>query len=639
MNLPSSLARMRQFTPLLLVLVSAAIAVAAYLQALDYPLVSDDGSYLTENTKLIELPLAELWRLFAEPYNCCFEFLPLRDFSYWLDIKLFGLTPSAFRIHNIILYLLCLPLLYATTLGLWRYFRPKDATAPWAAAVVTALFALHPSLVESVVWISGRKYILPDLFSLLALWLAVNTRRKWGLSAPHATATLVAFVAVMFSKSSYVAVAPVVAMLWVLFWLDTPKPERRRSLLLWPLAILVLAVLLTMVFIAKNKGYDGMPFYFGVEAVTRTLAILGWLARLAVSPENRHFFYPVFEDPNLPIMVALGAVVLAAATTGVVMILRKRSLEGFAGIAFLLLCMPYIQLIPNHPPSLVSDRYLALAMWPIMLLLVALSWRLKPAPRIALLLAIALPWGFQTMERTRDWRSYETLVDADLHAYPGHYLPAFRKITGVQLRNRLYHDADKTAHNISASEIRGIMVGIIQTTHAVRIKAGEVGKPHEAMALLQNLEILLKQPPVQVKWNSSMLYVWNYCRNILSLQWEHLAEQFPDDASVRYNAGLSLLNFNTYEKAVTHLHAATESQRLPESVRGKAFKNLGLALINSGHVAEAEAPLRAALEQAQPDLQAYCLLSVVYIREGRIEEAARAEADCPSHALNDGAAQ
>lgn len=158
----SAHARLRQFVPLMLVLVSASVAVGAYLQAFNYPFISDDLTYLPQNTKLIGLHLADLWRLFIEPYNCCFEYLPLRDLSYWLDIKLFGLTPSASRGHNILLYLLSLPLVYATTLAIWKYFRPVDATsAPWAAAAVTALFALHPTLVESVVWISGRNTFFP----------------------------------------------------------------------------------------------------------------------------------------------------------------------------------------------------------------------------------------------------------------------------------------------------------------------------------------------------------------------------------------------------------------------------------------------------------------------------------------------
>lgn len=83
MNLRPSLARMRQHAPLALVLLAVIVAVAAYLQALDYPFHSDDGVYITGNTKLLGLHLSELWRLFIEPYNTFSEFLPLRDLSYW----------------------------------------------------------------------------------------------------------------------------------------------------------------------------------------------------------------------------------------------------------------------------------------------------------------------------------------------------------------------------------------------------------------------------------------------------------------------------------------------------------------------------------------------------------------------------
>jgi hypothetical protein len=183
--------------------------------------------------------------------------------------------------------LLCLPLVYVVTLRLWRYFRTADVTdTPWAAAVVTALFALHPALIESVVWISGRKYMLPNLFAMLTLWLAVKAKREYCLSVPHAIAALLAFVAMMLSKASYVAVAPIIALLWVMFWRDIPATKRPHSLLLWPVAILVLAGILIRVFIVGSEETE--PFYFGSEALTRTFAILGWLARLAVSPEGRH---------------------------------------------------------------------------------------------------------------------------------------------------------------------------------------------------------------------------------------------------------------------------------------------------------------------------------------------------------------
>src|SRR5688572_10930610 len=112
MSLRAFLFRTPQFAPLVLVSISAVAAVCAYLQALHYPFIADDGMYVVLNQKLAEQRLNDLWRFFLSPYNPFNEFLPLRDISYWFDITLFGLNPSAFRIHNMVLYVLGLPFVY-----------------------------------------------------------------------------------------------------------------------------------------------------------------------------------------------------------------------------------------------------------------------------------------------------------------------------------------------------------------------------------------------------------------------------------------------------------------------------------------------------------------------------------------------
>ena len=619
---------LRRFAPWALVLISATIAVVAYLQAFNYPFVYDDDTHITLNTKLANLHFFELWRLLIEPFNEFHEFLPLRELSFWFDITLFGMNPAAFRIHNIVLYLLCLPLVYATTLRIWRYFCPADASAPWAAAVVTALFAIHPALVESVVWVSGRKYMLPNLFSMLALWFALNAKRPQGLAPAYATATLLAFVAVMLSKASYFPLAVIIAMLWVLFWRDTPLLDRRRVTLLWPLALLATAALMVLVFIGNS--YGNLPFYWGIETVTRTLAVLGWLARLAVSPENRHLVYPMFEDPSFPVMAALGAVVMAAVAIGGVMVLRRRSLAGFALVSFFLLCLSYLQLAPVLVPTIISDRYLALAAWPVALMIVVLAWRLPTVPRVVLLLAIALPWMYQTIQRPHDWRSFEALVDTDLRAYPGDYTLTLYKLTTVLFPQGLYRDANELASKIVNPDCRNLMLDLVQASYIVHVKTAATGQPREAMAALWNLGIKLREPPVASKWDIQIAFLWSKAIDPLKANWTNLATHFPDDESVRYNAGLWLLgNTPYYEDAITHLRAAIESQRLPVAMRATAYKNLGFALLKADHIAEAEAPLRSALEQPLPDMRAYCLLADVYERTKRHEEATHAKANCP----------
>jgi hypothetical protein len=637
MNLRPLLASsIMQSAPLWLVLTSAVIAVFIYIPALHYPFISDDAGYVADNSKLAGLGLIELWRLFTEPYNDFSEFLPLRDLSYWLDIALFGLNPAAFRVHSILIYLLCLLLVYATTLGLWRYFRSTDAASgPWAAAVVTALFALHPSHTEAVVWIAGRKDVLAGMFSLLALWFALHAKSNQGLSAPYAGAALVALLAAILSKATAVAVAPLIVMLWVFFWRDIPPSERRNSLLLWPLACLLLAACFAVIFASIIT--TRIPLYLGAESITRSLAVLGWLSRLAVSPESRHFLYPVFEYANLPAMVALGGAVLAAAVFGMVMALRRRSFEGFALAVFFLFCGPSMQLIPYSPPSLVSDRFLFIAVWPAILLIVVFAWRLNPILRVTLLLVIALAWGFQAAERTRDWRNFEVLVDSDLYAFPGYSMPAMYK-SDFQLSKGLFREAGETASGIMIPEVRDNMIKLVNAHQAVT-DSSSAGNARDAMDTLVDFGLALQQMPVQSQWNAPIRIIWRINRKYLEFEWQSLATRFPDDVSVLYNAGSSLFAIQDYQAAVTYLLAASRSQQLPKSMRGEAFKILGLALMGLQRTAEAEAPLRAALEQSPPELSAYCALAEVYKQTSRFKEAANAEADCHSLVASEVVAQ
>jgi Flp pilus assembly protein TadD len=63
-------------------------------------------------------------------------------------------------------------------------------------------------------------------------------------------------------------------------------------------------------------------------------------------------------------------------------------------------------------------------------------------------------------------------------------------------------------------------------------------------------------------------------------------------------------------------------------VRGTAFQSLGLALLGSGQIVEAESSLLTALKQPQPDMRVHCLLAMVYKQTGRLEEATRAGTKC-----------
>jgi len=197
-----------------------------------------------------------------------------------------------------------------------------------------------------------------------------------------------------------------------------------------------------------------------------------------------------------------------------------------------LLCIPYTQFSPYITHSLVTDRFLFLAVWPAMLLLVALMWRLKPAPRMIFLLILMLPWVFQTIERPRDWRSYEALLDVELHSYPGFYFPVFQNIE-ERLSKGQYREAREMADTISDPEVRNIVVKLVEGAYAVAVDAVQTGDPRDAMARLRSLGPLLRQPLAQAQWNTPMFSFWLSSRSVLSVEWETLGRNFPNDAAVR----------------------------------------------------------------------------------------------------------
>jgi len=638
--------RITRFAPIATVVLCALVAVTACLQAINFPFFGDDATYIVENSKLKGLGLPDMWRLFVEPYNS-WEFLPLRDMSYWLDMELFGMAPSIFRLHNLLLYFICCLLIYAVTLNLWSYFKPAEAdSAPWVAAMVAAIFALHPAHIESVVLVSGRKDVLSGFFSLLSLWFATGARRAQSLEPWHAGAALITLVAAMLSKATTVVVAPMIGILWIVFWLGFPAVSRRRTMLLWPLACLLVAACVAMIFMGHSS--IRLPVYYGVEAYTRALAILGWMVRLAITPESRHFFYPVFEDSWLWCMVALGAAVILAAAVGLVMLLRRRSLEWFALVIFALLCLPFTQLLPYTTQSLVADRFLFLALWPLLLLLVLLAWRFKPVFRAALLIVV-LPWNIQFVEHPKDYWPPAMIIDRDVEAYPGHFLPLSRQLMGklwlgapysdnVSYSRETLHESLRIANEITDLEIRKLMTKLVGGVDAV-YNGTTTTNLQETISFLHGEEADLRTMPARTKWNIPLLQPYEQSRMVLEQEWLYLAKKFPNDVLVRFNTGICLLEHYKFESAATNLRVAVESSQLPVQERGRAFKSLGVALLNSGHIAESEIPLRSALEQSPPDTEAYCALAEVYRHTKRTAEATRADFDCRINSPNGKAAQ
>ncbi|MEX0774495.1 MAG: tetratricopeptide repeat protein [Phycisphaeraceae bacterium] len=144
----------RYHIPALLLLAAAAYCMVGVAEFVNF----DDDHYVTGNVEG-GLTFANVEWAFTS-FNVG-NWHPLTTLSYELDHELFGLNPSGWHLHNLLLHVINTVLAYLV-------LRRLTGNAI-RAMVVAAIWSVHPLRVEVVAWVSERKELLAMLFGLSAI--------------------------------------------------------------------------------------------------------------------------------------------------------------------------------------------------------------------------------------------------------------------------------------------------------------------------------------------------------------------------------------------------------------------------------------------------------------------------------------
>jgi Flp pilus assembly protein TadD len=131
----------------------------AYLPALRGGFIWDDDSWTTRIIGLLR-DTAGLHAIWFQP-TALQQYYPLSGTTFWLDYQLWKFWTTPYHVENVLLHALA-------ALLFWRLLLRLQLPGAWLAS---AIFTLHPVMVESVAWITERKNVLSLVFYLGA-WLA-----------------------------------------------------------------------------------------------------------------------------------------------------------------------------------------------------------------------------------------------------------------------------------------------------------------------------------------------------------------------------------------------------------------------------------------------------------------------------------
>ena len=324
---------------------------ACYAQTLGFGFVNwDDFDLVVRNPLVINPSSVPLLHRLTTP-EAGYP-IPVTTLSYRLEYLLAGFDhPWLQHGVNVLIHLASVALLF-------RIVRAVGLSTA-AAALATALFALHPAAAEPVSWVTGRKDLLALFFALLTVMLAVpasSSRRRRVLRG-------LTFVLAILSKPVAVALVPMLVLVAV-------AKAAKKDDLPWPRRLLQamranlpeIAITLAFVPIAYASHLDFGGLREGEEVVSSLrMAWYGAGAHLAIAtglepPCVRHLlevdpppFSPRFDLlPALAVVAFLGILRLQKGA------FRALALVGMAAAVFAYL--PSSGLIPMR--RFIADSYI-----------------------------------------------------------------------------------------------------------------------------------------------------------------------------------------------------------------------------------------------------------------------------------------
>jgi tetratricopeptide (TPR) repeat protein len=305
-------------------------------QSIHFPFVNyDDPTYTYEAQEVIA-GLSWHGVVWAFTHAHGGNWHPITTISHMFDCEVFGLRAGAHHFGNVLLHT-------TATIGLFFVLRRLTGTL-WRSAFVTAVFAIHPLRVESVVWIAERKDVLSGFFFVLTLASYLHYVRKPSIWR-YLTVSIL-FACGLMSKPMLVSLPIVLLLLdyWPLKRMADVRTFRNLVAEKLPLFLMSIAsAVATLIAQTRAIGsFEQLPFSSRVSQ-----ALLSYLTyiRQMFWPTKLAVFYPHSENGSALWQVLLAGAALVAITILTFLLRKKRPYLVVGWVWYVCMLIPVIGIV------------------------------------------------------------------------------------------------------------------------------------------------------------------------------------------------------------------------------------------------------------------------------------------------------
>lgn len=332
--------------PRLVLLLALLATVGAYWTGLHGPFLFDDPGnlepvrlWLTGKVLLAEVILPQPSLIYSRPVAMA---------SFVLNALVFGDSGFGFKLGNLAVHLVCGLVGYAM---LRRALRLDARLAPHAsllAALVAAIWLLHPLHASTVLYAVQRMAQLSALFTLAAVWVFLIARQQLAAGRTRAAqlnlfVSFPALVVLGVLSKQNAAIAPAICLVLELAYFDrNTRPDATVRNFFAVFLVLPAVAVAALLLLAPQRllaTYDEWDFTLAERLLTQPRALVDYLSMLLFPRGPQMGLYTddfttshgLFSPPS-----TLWCILALAGISTLAVLIRKRAPSVFAGWFFFL---------------------------------------------------------------------------------------------------------------------------------------------------------------------------------------------------------------------------------------------------------------------------------------------------------------